>query len=381
MELIRPIALRSRRGSAREHGTRHESGLIERVGRLALLDEGEWLDRVHARSGASLLARRQWLESWAEAFPDWEPWVLAVVDQGDPRAVAPLARRRVGSGVQVVSVGHDALAESPLAVSDAGAAEELAAGIVSALRSLGRPWTLCLQQLPLGSPLAASLGAQLSTSKAFAGVPRPVLRFADDRPARRWLSRNTANALAKAQNRIRRDAHRLEVGWVQSWDEIERWLPDLVAVHRARDIELRGATLLDDIREASFYHRVITRHTGHWRLLAVRIDEALAGYALCLQDGRTLRVWDNRVAPGWRHYSAGLIANAELVLHAAADASIGEVDWGCGEQRYKLSLSNEVIDAQVLRGWSSPVLRAALAGRNRLDRRRTARTRSSPADS
>jgi CelD/BcsL family acetyltransferase involved in cellulose biosynthesis len=378
MELIRPFAVRSRRGFAREHATTDKSRLIERAGELALLDEGEWLDRVHDRSGASLLARRRWLESWAEAFSDWEPWVLAVVDHGEARAVAPLARRRVGSGVQVVSVGHDALAESPLAASDEGAAEELAAGIVGALRSLGRPWTLCLQQLPLGSPLAASLVAQLSTSTVLAGLPRPVLRFADDRPAKRWLTRNTANALAKAQNRISRDAHHLEVGWVQSWDEIERWLPDLVTVHRARDIELRGATLLDDSREAGFYHRVIGRHTGHWRLVAVWIDETLAGYALCLQDGRTLRVWDNHVAPGWRRYSAGLIANAEVVLRAAADASIGEVDWGCGEQRYKLSLSNEVINAQVLRAWSSPLLRAALAGRNRLDRRRTARAHSSP---
>jgi CelD/BcsL family acetyltransferase involved in cellulose biosynthesis len=110
----------------------------------------------------------------------------------------------------------------------------------------------------------------------------------------------------------------------------------------------------------------------------VRIDESLAGYALCLQDGETLRVWDNRVAPRWRRYSAGLIANAELVLRAATDATIAEVDWGCGEQRYKLSLSNQVIDAQVLKAWSSPVLRAALACRNRFDARR-ARSRSSPA--
>ena len=377
MELIRPFALRSPRRSACEDW-RDDSRVVERVGEIALIDEGEWLDQVHDRSCASLLARRRWLGAWADAFSDWEPWVLALVDQDDARGVAPLARRRVRSGVQVVSVGHDALAESPLAASDKAAAEDLATGIVAALHSLGCPWTLCLCQLPIGSPLVDALVSQLSTTTVFAGSPRPVLRFADDRPPRRWLTPNTVSAVAKARNRVSREGHRLEVDWLQRWEEIEGLLPELVAVHRARDVELRGATLLDDVREARFYHQVISRHAGHWRLMLVRIDESLAGYALCLQDGGTLRVWDNRVAPRWRRYSAGLIANTELVVRAATDASICAVDWGCGEQRYKLSLSNEVIDAQVLKAWSSPALRAALACRNRLAARR-ARSRSAPA--
>jgi hypothetical protein len=152
MELTRRSAIRSRR-FAQSQRRAHESRLIERVGERAMLDEGDWLDRVHDRSGASILARRQWLGSWADAFPDWEPWMLALVDHDDPLAVAPLARRRVRSGVQVVSVGDDALAESPLAASDAAAAADLATGIVGALHSLACPWTLCLRQLPIGSPL------------------------------------------------------------------------------------------------------------------------------------------------------------------------------------------------------------------------------------
>jgi CelD/BcsL family acetyltransferase involved in cellulose biosynthesis len=193
-----------------------------------------------------------------------------------------------------------------------------------------------------------------------------VLRFADDRPPKRWLTRNTRGALAKARNRISREGHDLEVGWVEPWARINDVLPELVMVHRARDLDLRGVTLLDDPQEARFYHEVIQRYAGHWRLLTVRIDQSLAGYALCLKDGSSLRVWDNRVAPRWRRYSAGLIANAEIVLRAAADGSVAVVDWGCGEQRYKTSLSSEVIGAEVLIAWSSPLLRAALAGRKKL---------------
>jgi CelD/BcsL family acetyltransferase involved in cellulose biosynthesis len=313
-------------------------GLMQRVGPLALVEGAEWLDRVHDKAGVSLLARRQWLQSWADAFSGWEPWVLALVDDDGVRAVAPLARRRVRWGVEVVSMGDNALAESPVAACDDAAAVGLAAALV----------------------------AQLSTTVVFPGAPRPEIRFADDRPPTRWLTRNTGSALAKARNRISREGHRLEVGWVETWGKIEDVLPELVMVHRARDMELRGATLLDDAQEACFYHHVIQRHAGHWRLLAVRIDESLAAYVLCLKDGSTLRVWDNRVAPGWRRYSAGLIGNAEVVLRAATDGFVDVVDWGCGEQRYKTSLSNDVVDAQILMAWSSPVLRAALACQSRM---------------
>jgi CelD/BcsL family acetyltransferase involved in cellulose biosynthesis len=356
-------------------------GLSERVGRSALLEGTDWLDQMHDKAGVSLLARLQWLQSWAEAFPCWEPWTLALVDRDNGvRAVAPLARRRLRSGIEVVTVGDAALSESPVAACDDGAPAILATGVVEALRSLGCPWTLCLRQLPIKSAVASALVAQLPTATVHAGSRRPVLRFADDRPPKRWLTRNTGGAYAKACNRINREGHHLEVGWVEPWRQIEDLLPELVRVHRACDMELRGSTLLDDDQEAQFYHQVIHRHAGQWRLLAVRIDGSLAAYALCLKDGLTLHVWDNRVAPVWERYSAGLIANAELVMRAASDGSVGAVDWGCGEQRYKTSMSSDVIGAQVLMAWSSPALRSALALGNRFQRLRAIRpaTRLSP---
>jgi CelD/BcsL family acetyltransferase involved in cellulose biosynthesis len=347
-----------------------QCGQIGRAGPKALADAAEWLDRVHDVASFSLLSRRRWLQSWVDAFPGWEPWVLATVEDSEVRAVAPLARRRVRWGMEVVTIGDEALAESPLAACDDAAAVDLAVGLCDALHALRCPWILRLRQLPVGSALGAALNEQLPTTAVLPGVSRPVLRFADDRPPRHWLSRNTRRALAKARNRIRREGHHVDVGWVEPWSRIEEVLPELIEVHRARDLQLRGMSLLDEAQEASFYHRVIRSHAGNWRLLTVRIDESLAAYALCLQDGVTLRVWDNRVSPSWQRYSAGLIANAEVVLRAAGDNSTAAIDWGCGEQRYKLSLSNEVLDASTLIAWSSPALRAALACRNRMTRSR-----------
>ena len=329
--------------------------VIERVGHHAL--SSEWLDRVQAQAGLPLFARRQWLLSWAEAFPEREPWTLALVDGPEVRAVAPLARRRVRWGFEVAPIGANALHESPVAACDEDALVTLGVGIGAALRELGRPWRLSLQ-LSKVSTLATVLAAEVPISATYPGGRRPIFRFRGDDPSpKQLLGRNTYNALAKARNRIRKEGHRLEV----SWEPISEALPELVTVHRDRDLELRGATL--DAAESRFYHQVIDGHAGYWRLLTVRIDGSLAAYALCLKDCDALHVWDNRLAPGWQRYSAGLICNAELVLRAARASAVGVVDWGCGEQRYKMSLSNEVIDAQVLMAWSSPWLRAALACR------------------
>ena len=142
-----------------------------------------------------------------------------------------------------------------------------------------------------------------------------------------------------------------------------------MVIHRARDLELRGVTLLDEPEEVDFYQQVLVAHAEFWRVLVVRIDDALAGYAICLMDGGTLRVWDNRVSPDWRRYSAGLIANAEVIVSAGNDRAIDTVDWGCGMQRYKMSMSNEVLEAETLRAWSSAAIRARRSLTRRLHAR------------
>lgn len=342
------------------------SGLIELTGPSALDEGAAWLDHAHEVVGTSLLGRRASLQSWMGAFSGWESWLLAWIDGADEvRAVAPLARRRVRGGVEVIAIGDDALDESPLVACDDVAAHGLASGMAGALRSQRCRWRLCLRRLPVRCPLADALVQQLSPVVMFPDSRRPVLRFTDDRPPRGWLTRNVANALSKAQNRIAREGHALDVGW----EPIDDRLPELLMIHRERDVDLRGATLLDDAQEAAFYQSVVMHHGSHWRLLTVRVDGSLAAYALCLHDGSTLRVWDNRVSPRYKRYSAGLIANAELVQRAAVDASVDAVDWGSGEQRYKTSLSNELVATNVLVAWSSSAVRTALAFRNRFDER------------
>jgi CelD/BcsL family acetyltransferase involved in cellulose biosynthesis len=332
--------------------------LVEITGPAALGDATEWMEQVHAELGVSLLAGRRWLESWTRAFPRWEPWVLTLLAGDEPLAVAPLTRRRGRSGVEVVSMGASQLNESPVVARDELGVAGLAASIAHALESLDSPWSLRLPQLPTGSPLTSALQEYLAPTVVKPGSPRPVMRLDRSHAPARMLSSNTRSALAKARNRVEREGHRLQFEWVGEWARIRELLPEIMSIHRARDLELRGMSLLDDPEEADFYQQVLVRHAELWRVLVVRIDEALAGYAICLADRRTLRVWDNRVSPYWRRYSAGLIANAEVVVSAAGDPAFDEVDWGCGVQRYKASMSNQVVQAETLQAWSSATLRA-----------------------
>lgn len=340
----------------------------EHTGRSALEEAAPWLDQLHRATGTSRTAQVPWLSTWIRAFSQWEPWVVTLMVDDQPHAIAPLARRKRRLGVEVTAIGHFELQESPVVALDDAAARELGDALIERLEQLSCRWMLRLGQLPPGSGVSAAFTNRFGSASIEPGSGRPVLRFTDSRPPDRWLSRNTKAAVAKARNRIAHDGRRLEIQWLDSWSSIEPTLPDLLRIHRSRDLELRGFTRLDDPRHADLYHQVIQRHAGDWRLLAVRIDGQLAGYALGLIDGSSLHVAYNHVSPEWRRYSAGLLANAELVLRAAADPSLQAVDWGRVVQRYKLSLSNELIETEALVAYSSVLLRAELAWRSRLGR-------------
>jgi CelD/BcsL family acetyltransferase involved in cellulose biosynthesis len=326
------------------------------------------LDQMHEKVGTSLLARRAVVQAWADAFPEWEPWVFALVERGEVRAVAPLARRRMRGGLQVVSLGDAALDVSPIAACDDESMILLAAELRRALDATRHPWVLRLRRLPADSQLLDTLSGLFATASVIPGARRPETRFADDRDPRCYLTRNTRKADRKALSRARRECGSLDVRWLDRWAQIEPLLPEVVRIHRERDLELRGWTLLDDPEQARFYRQVIESHTEDWRLLIVTIDESVAAYALCLRDGSALRMWDSRVAPAWRRYSPGLIANVEIVRFAAA-GSFDVVDWGCGDQRYKTSMATDVVPTADFIAWSSRLCRTVLAGR------RTVRTR------
>lgn len=290
----------------------------------------------------------------------------ALLDGGEIRAVAPLARRHRAGIVQVRCMGHTGLDHSPIVSRTGDHAATLANHLASELRRLAWPWTLDLVRLPSDSAFAAALTRQLRVSEVRSDALHPIVEF--DRADARGpvLSRNLRQAEAKARNRIRRADLTLHIRWITDQRTIASRTSEIRSTHRARDFQLRGASLLDDRQDGRYYDTLLRKHLDLLDLLEVRLEGELAAYLLWIRNGPTRLVFDNRVAPRWTNYSAGVIANNVALRLAAEDPSITVLDWGSGLQRYKLQSANKVIAHDRLLAWSSNATRRALAAHSAL---------------
>jgi hypothetical protein len=356
-------------------GTQHRGRFGPRAdGRALVLDLDDEshcaaLERLHDRFDAHASTRLPWLRAWHETHPGWRPWVLALADEsGELRAVAALAQRPRAGLMQIRCLGHGTCDRAPIISRTADDAYELSGVLVDRLEHLGRPWTLGLTQLAEGEPIAATLSRRLAAVETHPGAERPVVLLDDERRANRVLSRNLRNAEAKARNRIARDGLRLEERWITGAQEIAERLPEIRSVHRARDLDLRPRSLLDDPVEGAFYDALLRQHLHVLELCELRLEQELAAYVLWIRTRGARLVLDNRVAPRWKAYSAGLITNNAALRTAAGDRSIKLLDWGTGPQRYKLQSANKVVPHIDLLAWSSRAVHGALAARRQFRR-------------
>src|SRR5690242_12110300 len=124
------------------------------------LDDKTWqaaLARLHDEVAAHVSSRLPWMYAWRESYPRWQPWILTLLDRGEIRAVAPLARRQRAGIVQVRCLGHTSVDRSPIVYRSAADAASLAEHVASELRSLSRPWTVDLARLTSDSAFTTAL--------------------------------------------------------------------------------------------------------------------------------------------------------------------------------------------------------------------------------
>jgi CelD/BcsL family acetyltransferase involved in cellulose biosynthesis len=331
------------------------------------------------RTDAPLAARWPSLDTWIRHHPADEPWAVLVHrgprPGGPPAAGPPAGGELVGAAVlarqlrmgcwKIGPIGVEG-EQAHLAATDPTAATALAGAIRRALGQLNRPWFLRLTDLPDHDPVAAALSAALPVSACRPGPEAPQLRFAPGEPLSTYVSRNTRAAVAKARNRIARDGLAEDIAWTEAPAAVAAALPEVLDLHRRRSVQVHGRSALDEPAARSFFDAVVREHAaaGDVRLLTVRLDADLAAFALCLLDRDTLWVYANMVSPDWLRYSAGTIANAEVVHWAYQTPGIGAVDWGAGLQRYKLSGAVTLRRSQQVQAWSSRGLRLGVAARD-----------------
>jgi hypothetical protein len=320
-------------------------------------------------------ARLAWMEASREAYPDWSAWMLGVSgDDAELRGLAALARRQRAGVVQIRCLGHAVLDRAPIVSRSERDARELAGILAAEFQALHRPWTLCLRQLRPGDPFTQELRSRLPVAELVPDAQRPIVRLEGSRVAR--LSSNLRGAERRARNLIARDGLDCQIRWIGDAAEIARRVPEIRAVHRARDLQLRSVSALDDPEEGVLWDALFRRHLERLEVLEVRLRGELAAYLAWIPYGRARLVLDNRVAPRWTAYSAGLIANNIALRTASADPAIDVLDWGAGVQRYKLQSATTVVAHERLYAWSSAALRQLLAARRRVAFPRFARAQS-----
>jgi CelD/BcsL family acetyltransferase involved in cellulose biosynthesis len=331
----------------------------------ALGDSGA-IDAFHERVGAPITIRRPWLElSTDEVGRGWDTCVVRVYDGGELVGVAPLAHRRVAGMLQVMTQGGRAPEHSPISARSPDVERRVAERLAVGLARQSGPWSLWLPHLTAGSPLVATLVEQLPVVRVEPGPPRPTLAIGE-RDVHNYLTRNTTASAARHRNRIATAGHVTRIRWHHDAGAILDRLPQILDVHRARDLDLRHASQLDVPTVRRLYEAQVHRHADAFELLTFEIDDDLAAFALCLRWRHTLFVYDNRMNPAHKRFAPGLLANIETVRHAVEDRTVEVLDWGAGVQRYKSSNANRIIETVNVSAWSSPALRAALAARRRL---------------
>ena len=325
----------------------------ELTGRDALTRAGTRYDELVA--GEPVTCRRPWLQAWVDSYTDWDPWVVLV--DGAPAA---LARRRKGPVTQVCVLGTGPSDESRLPAADPVAAASLANAILAGLPAR---WSLRAEQLPPDCPVLAELVARCPVHELRPGDGLPRVDLTDD--WRTHVSRNSRQADSKARRQLAEAGYDLTETRTTDPAEVAAAMPDVRAVHRARDLAMGRRPDHDDPREAAFHAAVVATHDVD--LYQLRANGTLAAYVLGFRDGRSLGVWDNRVNPDFQRFSAGRVANTAILKAAVDDPAYDVVDWMRGEEAYKLSSATRVTTTSQLRAWSSRTLRlpydAAARGR------------------
>lgn len=321
------------------------------------------LGRLHDERRADVGARTPWLQAWAESHPQWRPRIMALPDgPSEIAAVLPLAEQRRPAFTEIRLLGD----HCSLVCRSDQSASALADGLLRRLRALGRPWSLQLGALPSDSAFTELLVRELRAVRVEPGAQRPMVVLEGRTDPAQVMSRNLRKAEAKARNRLAGSGLQVTRRWLTGRTELEPRLAEIRSVHRERDLQLRRSTALDDARESAFYDALLRRHLDQMDLLELRVDGELAAFVIWIRNGPVRTVLDNRVAPRFMNYSAGLLANNIALRAAAADPEVETLDWGPGVQRYKLQSANLVIGYKQLSAWSSPLTRRAVAAGRRV---------------
>jgi hypothetical protein len=318
---------------------------------------GEHLDVLASDLHVPLTSRRTWLSAWIASYPEYDPWAVVVRDGTAMVGACLLARRRVGSSIAVVPIGHGRNDRTRLLALDEDAAQRIADRVVEGLCAMQGPWTLSVEQLSPGDLIACAITQRLPGSRVVPGGSVPGVAFVEEQRLESHLSNNLRRQLQKCRNRIASDGVSSHIAFTREPSEVLRLLGDVEHVHRARDHEVGRSSDIDDSAGLHLWRGVITGHAqrGAVELATLHLDGTLAAYVVSFVDDETYRVFDGRFLTKWERYSPGRLLETETLGHAMSDGRFSRLDWMNSIAPEKLISANSVEATVNLVGSSAPV--------------------------
>jgi len=337
-----------------------EASVVARSGSDVLLRLGHRLDVLHATAQVPITARRTWLQAWIDAYRDFDVLAISLEDPTAVDAAALLAWRRRRGIRQVVACGHGPSDVVALPSRNAVSAGRLAQELTEHLRQSRGPWRLALRHVTAEDAVIPLLAERLARSHRVPGDRSPILRAESGTVLNDYVTSSHRRGVAGIRNRLVKSGLRPRIEHLSDVTKIDPLLPDMERIYRRRDEAVGRRCALDVPSHLNFFRLVTRRHAVRCEvvLTTVHLDDKLAAYALCFEDGGALRMWNCRFDPQWARYSPGKLAVEESVAHALT-SGFTAYDFMRGVERYKLSYANDEARTQDFRAASGVVLSAA----------------------
>jgi CelD/BcsL family acetyltransferase involved in cellulose biosynthesis len=188
------------------------------------------------------------------------------------------------------------------------------------------------------------------------------MAFGPDRAPEPHLSAKGRRAARRGRARLEEAGVRVDVARIGDPAGVRALLPEIVALHRARDRAVGRRSDLDRLPRRAFYVNVVRQlaDEGLLDVWVLRLDGALGAFVIGVRDHTSCRALDARIADLWPSASPGQLLRTEMITALLAEPGLAELDWLRGELRHKMQDATHVVPTEHLLAESSPTVTAAL---------------------
>ncbi len=323
---------------------------IEHLRTLAQLDalEKDWTDLIGAIPEAPIFLTWEWVRTWWAHFgQDRELWLLTARDQeGQLLGLAPLMRELVGPrwmGIRGLSyIGTGMIAPAHLGILARTCHQERLeqAFLVFLLNQAGNWDVASFASVAQDAPMHSLLMTAGGRIQVWPRLPVPYIPLPGDwetycQTLNKKLRRNLRYFRSKLENDY---PGKVDFRLMTEPRDVQKTMERLTELCRARWHARKLSTAFDDSGYLSFHQAIADTalSLGWLRLHALTADDRVIAVFYCFHFHDRIYAYQIGFDLDWSGYSPGRLLIAHGIQAATKEGST-ELDWGPGDDEYKLA--------------------------------------------